>query len=106
VSILSLDSAFVDAVLPECISGYGDKMLHHTTFMSLNVASLNVIVSKRKSFKSTLVMVEITEHGPGWQFLRMKGLDYVKCKMKIKFTSSSLHMDDTAIYLCASFLDE
>ncbi len=31
---------------------YFDKTLHNTTFMSVNVASLNVIVSKRKSFKT------------------------------------------------------
>jgi hypothetical protein len=29
-----------------------DKTLHNTAFLSLNVASLNVIVSKRKSFKT------------------------------------------------------
>jgi hypothetical protein len=51
-------------------------------------------------------MVKITEHGRDWQLLRTKGLDYVKCKMNIKFTSSSLHKDDTAISLCASSLDE
>ncbi len=31
---------------------YCDKTLHNTTFMSLYVALLNVIVSKRKSFKT------------------------------------------------------
>jgi hypothetical protein len=31
---------------------YCDKTYHNTTFISLNAASLNVIVSKRKSFKT------------------------------------------------------
>ncbi len=34
------------------ISRYCDKTQHNTTFMSLNIASLNVIVSKRKSIKT------------------------------------------------------
>jgi hypothetical protein len=31
---------------------YCDKTYHHSTFLSLNVTSLNVRVSKRKSFKT------------------------------------------------------
>ncbi len=73
---------------------------------SLSGLSKNRPPSYFSLIQYSLLMVKITDHRQDWQFLRTKGFEYVKCKMKIKFTSSSLHSDDTAISLCAYSLDE